>query len=37
MHKARGKKTKKTVDNGRLFGVERIISSRRSKDGDLRD
>ena len=32
-----GKKTKKTVDDGRLFGVERIIGSRRSKDGDVRD
>jgi hypothetical protein len=31
------KKTKKTIDEGRQFSVERVLTSRRSKDADIRD
>jgi hypothetical protein len=31
------KKTKKTIDDGRQFSVERVLTSRRSKDADVRD
>jgi hypothetical protein len=30
-------KTKKTIDDGRPFNVERVLTSRRSKDADVRD
>jgi hypothetical protein len=31
------KKTKKTIDDGRQLSVERVLTSRRPKDADVRD